>query len=221
MTETGRRWSHGGSGRSAARGRPAPTRAAPDRYDCAVSNPESNPWRRVSRRVAYENPWISILHDEVVRPDGKPGIYGVVHFGHLAIGVVPMDAQDRVLLVGQFRYTMDRYSWEVPEGGGDFDEDPEAAARRELVEETGYRGGKWRELCRAELSNSVSDEITIMFVATDLEAGEASPEGTEQIQMRWVPFDETMAMVRRGEIRDAMTILALQQLALERASGRG
>jgi 8-oxo-dGTP pyrophosphatase MutT (NUDIX family) len=182
-----------------------------------VSNPEANPWRRVSRRVAYENPWITILHDEVIRPDGKPGIYGVVQFGHLAIGVVPMDAQDRVLLVGQFRYTMDHYSWEVPEGGGDFDEDPEAAARRELAEETGYRGGKWRELCRAELSNSVSDEETIMFVATDLEAGEATPEGTEQIQMRWVPFDETMAMIRRGEIRDAMTILAMQQLALERA----
>jgi 8-oxo-dGTP pyrophosphatase MutT (NUDIX family) len=186
-----------------------------------VSNPESNPWRRVSRRVAYDNPWIEILHDDVIRPDGEPGIYGVVHFKHLAIGVVPMDAQDRVLLVGQFRYTMDHYSWEVPEGGGDFDEDPEAAARRELVEETGYRGGVWRELCRAELSNSVSDEVTIMFVATDLEAGEASPEGTEQIEMRWVPFHEAMAMIRAGDIRDAMTILALQQLALERVSAGG
>jgi 8-oxo-dGTP pyrophosphatase MutT (NUDIX family) len=174
-----------------------------------------------SRRVAYENPWIEILHDEVVRPDGKPGIYGVVHFRHLAIGVVPVDASDRVLLVGQFRYTMDRYSWEIPEGGGDFDESPEEAARRELVEETGYSGGKWRELCRAELSNSVTDEITILFVASDLDAGPASPEGTEQLQLRWVPFDEVMAMIRRGEITDAMTILALQQLALERAAAKG
>ena len=186
-----------------------------------MSTTESNHWRQISRRVAYENPWIEILHDDVIRPDGNPGIYGVVHFRHLAIGVVPMDAQDRVLLVGQFRYTMDHYSWEVPEGGGDFDEDPEAAARRELVEETGYRGGKWRELCRAELSNSVTDETTIMFVATDLDAGEASPEGTEQIQMRWVPFDEAMAMIGRGEIRDAMTIMALQQLALERVGAKG
>jgi ADP-ribose pyrophosphatase len=185
-----------------------------------VSTTESNPWRRLSRRVAYENPWIEILHDDVIRPDGNPGIYGVVHFRHLAIGVVPLDTvRDEVLLVGQFRYTLDHYSWEVPEGGGDFDENPEAAARRELVEETGYRGGKWRELCRAELSNSVTDEVTIMFVATELEAGEASPEGTEQIQMRWVPFDEAMAMIRRGEIADAMTILGLQQLALERAHG--
>jgi 8-oxo-dGTP pyrophosphatase MutT (NUDIX family) len=182
-----------------------------------VSASELNPWRRVSRRVAYENPWIEILHDEVVRPDGRPGIYGVVHFKHLAIGVVPLDPSDRVLLVGQYRYTHDHYSWEIPEGGGGFDESPQEAARRELVEETGYRGGQWRELCRAELSNSVTDEVTILFVATDLEPGPAAPEGTEQLQSRWVPFDEAMAMIGRGEIADAMTILALQQLALERA----
>jgi 8-oxo-dGTP pyrophosphatase MutT (NUDIX family) len=183
-----------------------------------VSTIEGNPWQRVSRRVAYENPWIEILHDDVVRPDGKPGIYGVVHFRHLAIGVVPLDTgTDRVLLVGQFRYTMNHYSWEIPEGGGDFDEFPEAAARRELVEETGYSGGEWRELCRAELSNSISDEVTILFVATGLEAGPASPEGTERLQVRWVAFDEVMAMIANGEIADAMTILAMQTLALERA----
>ena len=185
-----------------------------------MSSIESNPWERVSRRVAYENPWIEILHDDVVRPDGKPGIYGVVHFRHLAIGVVPLDASDRVLLVGQFRYTMNHYSWEIPEGGGDFDEFPEAAARRELAEETGYVGGEWRELCRAELSNSVSDEVTILFAASGLEAGPASPEGTEQLQLRWVAFDEVMTMIARGEIADAMTILAMQQLALERAAGQ-
>jgi 8-oxo-dGTP pyrophosphatase MutT (NUDIX family) len=183
-----------------------------------MSSHEDNPWRRVSRRVAYENPWIEILHDDVMRPDGKPGIYGVVHFRHLAIGVVPIDADDRVLLVGQFRYTVDRYSWEIPEGGGDLDEEPEAAARRELAEETGFVGGEWRELCRAELSNSVTDEITVLFAATGLEAGPAAPEGTEQLQLRWVPFDEAMAMIARGEIADAMTILAMQQLALERAT---
>ena len=191
------------------------------RYDCGVNQSERNPWRRISRRVAYENPWIEVLHDDVIRPDGQPGIYGVVHFRHLAIGVVPLDRSDRVLLVGQYRYTLDRYSWEIPEGGGDLDEDPEAAARRELVEETGYTGGRWRELCRAELSNSVTDETTILFVATDLEAGPASPEGTEQLQLRWVPFEEAMAMIGRGEITDAMSVLALQAVALERAgSGR-
>jgi 8-oxo-dGTP pyrophosphatase MutT (NUDIX family) len=185
-----------------------------------VNSTESNPWRRVSRRVAYQNPWIELLHDDVIRPDGKPGIYGVVHFLHLAIGVVPIDASDRVLLVGQYRYAPDHYSWEIPEGGGDFDEDPEAAARRELVEETGLFGGEWREICRAELSNSVSDEVAILFVATGLEAGPASPEGTEQLGLRWVAFDEVMAMIARHEIVDAMTILAVQQLALERAAER-
>ncbi|MGA3030481.1 MAG: NUDIX hydrolase [Candidatus Limnocylindrales bacterium] len=186
-----------------------------------MSASELNPWHRVSRRVAYENPWVEILHDDVVRPDGQPGIYGVVHFRHLAIGVVPVDADDRVLLVGQYRYTLDHYSWEIPEGGGDLDEEPEAAARRELVEETGYSGGHWRELCRAELSNSLTDEVTILFVASGLEPGPSSPEGTEQLQLRWVPFVEVMAMIRRGEIADAMTILAMQQLALERATARG
>lgn len=162
-----------------------------------------------------------MLHDEVVRPDGQPGIYGVVHFLHRAIGVVPLDRDtDRVLLVGQYRYPLDRYSWEVPEGGGEFDEDPEAAARRELTEETGYAEGEWRELWRGDLSNSVTDEVAIMFVATGLVAGPASPEGTEELATRWVPFDEAMGMIAAGEIRDAMSIIALQALALERAASR-
>ena len=188
-----------------------------------MSTAESNPWRRVSRRVAYENPWVELRHDDVIRPDGEPGIYGVVHFRHRAVGVVPLDlATDRVLLVGQWRYSMDRYSWEIPEGGGRFDEEPEEAARRELAEETGYTGGTWRELCRAELSNSVTDEVAVAFVATDLVAGDAFPEATEELRMRWVPFDEVMAMIERGEILDALTIMPMQRLALERAgSGRG
>lgn len=178
-----------------------------------------NPWRRTSRRVAYENPWLEILHDEVIRPDGRPGTYGVVHFLHRAIGVVPLDSADCVLLVGQYRYTMSHYSWEIPRGGGGLAELPQEAARRELLEETGYRGGHWRELCQAELSNSVTDELMILFVASGLEAGPASPEGTERLQLRWVPFDEVMAMIDRREIADAMTIMALQQLAVERAGG--
>jgi 8-oxo-dGTP pyrophosphatase MutT (NUDIX family) len=186
-----------------------------------VNERDKNPWQRKSRRLAYENPWIQLYHDEVVRPDGEPGIYGVVHFRHRAIGVVPLDSErDRVLLVGQFRYTLDRYSWEIPEGGGRFDESPEEAARRELAEETGYAGGTWRELCRCHLSNSVTDETAVLFVATDLVAGTATPEGTEEIEMRWVAFDEAIAMIARREIDDAMTIVALQAVALERRVNR-
>jgi 8-oxo-dGTP pyrophosphatase MutT (NUDIX family) len=143
----------------------------------------------------------------------------VVHFRHYAVGVVPLDAAtDRVLLVGQWRYTMDRYSWEIPEGGADFDEDPEAAARRELAEETGYTGGTWRLVCEAELSNSVSDEVAYAFVATDLVPGTAAPEPTEELKTRWVPFAEALAMIERGEIRDALTIMPLLALARERAA---
>ncbi len=181
---------------------------------------DSNPWRRRSRRTAYENAWITVWHDEVVRPDGQHGIYGVVHFPTRAVGVVPIDADDRVLLVGQHRYTLDRYSWEIPEGGSPRDEDPLDGAARELREETGYAATEWRVLLEADLSNSVSDEEAILYVATGLVPGEADPEGTERLDVRWVPFDDAIAMCRDGAIRDAMTILALDRLALERSAGR-
>jgi 8-oxo-dGTP pyrophosphatase MutT (NUDIX family) len=181
-----------------------------------MSPDASNPWIRNSRRLVYDNPWIELFHDDVTQPDGNPGIYGVVHFKHRAVGVVPVRANgSEVLLVGQFRYTLDRYSWEIPEGGGRFDESPEEAARRELAEETGYVGGRWRELLRCDLSNSVTDEVAVLFVAEDPEAGNATPEGTERIEARWVPFSEALAMIG-AEITDVMTIVALQTVALER-----
>ncbi len=175
-----------------------------------------NPWQRQTRRVAYENPWLTVWHDEVIRPDGAPGIYGVVHFANRAIGVLAIDDADRVLLVGQYRYPLDAYSWEIPEGGGGPNESALDAARRELVEETGFVAETWRELGRAALSNSVSDELAAFFVATDLHAGTASPEGTEELQTRWVPFDEALAMTLDGRISDALSMLAIQREALDR-----
>jgi ADP-ribose pyrophosphatase len=141
-----------------------------------------NPWTLLSRRIAYENPWIRVYHDDVLRPDRQPGIYGVVHYRNRAVGVVPIDAADRVLLVGQFRYVLGAYSWEIPEGGAPFDEDPLEAARRELREETGYTAAHWQPIARAHLSNCVSDEEAILYLATELTAGEASPEPTEDLQ---------------------------------------
>ena len=108
-----------------------------------------NPWTRLSRTVVYQNPWITLFHDEVRRPDGLPGIYGVVHYRNRAVGVVPLDEQDRVLLVGQYRYTLDLYSWEIPEGGGGMEEELLAAAQRELLEETGYSAGAGTSWCGA------------------------------------------------------------------------
>lgn len=177
---------------------------------------QSNPWRRLSRRVAYENPWITVWHDEVVRPDGRAGIYGIVHFPYPATGVVALDDAGRVLLVGQFRYTMDAYSWEIPEGAGAAGETPLEGAQRELREETGYTAREWREVGRCWTSDSVTDERAYLFVATGLTAGPAAPEGTEPIEVRWAALDEALAMCRDGRIQDAMSVVALQWVALER-----
>jgi 8-oxo-dGTP pyrophosphatase MutT (NUDIX family) len=176
----------------------------------------AGPWTRRTRRVAYENPWITIWHDEVIRPDGEPGIYGVVHFAHLAVGVLVVDDADRVLLVGQHRYALDQYSWEIPEGGVPAGESPLDGARRELREETGVDASDWTEIARTHLSNSVSDEVAVLFLATSLTDGIATPDGTEALAVRWVPFDEVLAMTLDGRITDALTVLAVQRAALAR-----
>jgi 8-oxo-dGTP pyrophosphatase MutT (NUDIX family) len=177
---------------------------------------DTGPWTRRTRRVAYENPWITIWHDEVTQPDGEPGIYGVVHFANLAVGVLAIDDQGRVLLVGQHRYVLDQYSWEIPEGGVPAGESPLDGARRELREETGIAAADWIELSRSHLSNSVSDEEAVLFLATGLTDGVATPDGTESLVVRWVPFDEVLAMTMDGQITDAITTIAVQHAALAR-----
>jgi 8-oxo-dGTP pyrophosphatase MutT (NUDIX family) len=172
---------------------------------------------RHTRRVAYENPWITVWHDDVSRPDGSPGIYGVVHFANLAAGVVALDGSDRIVLVGQHRYTFDADSWEIPEGGVPADESALEGARRELREETGVDASTWREIARVDLSNSVTDERAVLYLATDLTLGEATPDPTEALAVRWVPFDEALAMTLDGRITDAMSVVAIQRVALERA----
>ena len=176
----------------------------------------AGPWTRHSRRVAYENPWITVWHDEVTRPDGAPGIYGVVHFANLAVGVLALDEADRVLLVGQHRYALDAYSWEIPEGGVPDGETALDGARRELLEETGVDAAHWSEIARVHLSNSVSDELAVLFLATGLSEGAATPDGTEELERRWVPFDDVLAMTLDGRITDALTVVAIQRLALIR-----
>ena len=182
--------------------------------------PVGNPWTRRSRRLAYENAWIQVHHDDVTRPDGEPGIYGVVHFRNRAVGVVAIDAADRVVLVGQYRYTLDRYSWEIPEGGVPDGEDPLEGARRELREETGIEAATWRDIGAFDLSNSITDETGVLYLATDLTDGQAAPDATEELHLRRVPFAEVVAMMDRGELLDAMSQLAIERVARLRASER-
>ena len=179
----------------------------------------NGPWIRNARRVAYENPWLTVWHDDVTRPDGAPGIYGVVHFANTAAGVLVLDDDDRVLLVGQHRYTLDAYSWEIPEGGVPDGETALDGARRELREETGVEATDWSELARIHLSNSVTDEVAILFLATGLTQGAATPDGTEDLEIRWLPFEEVLAMTLDGRISDVMTVVAVERLALLRVRG--
>ena len=155
-------------------------------------------------------------HDDVTRPDGGPGIYGVVHFRNAAAGVVVLDDADQVLLVGQHRYTLDDYSWEIPEGGVAPNEDPLDGIRRELREETGMSAREWRQIGSYALSNSITDERGLLWLATGLSEGEAAPDPTEDLAVRWVPFDEALAMTVDGRITDAVSIMGIQRVALIR-----
>lgn len=179
------------------------------------------PWRRLARGVAYQNRWITVWHDEVLGPNGGRRPYGVVHFQGIAAGIVALDAEARVLLVGQHRYPLDEYSWEIPEGGVPAGEDLLAGAKRELREETGVTAAHWRELGRFHLSNSVTDEVGVLFVATDLRQEAPDPEDTEQLAVRWVPFAEALAMTLDGRISDALAVIGIQRVALERSRAPG
>lgn len=179
---------------------------------------DDNPWTTLSSRPIYANPWIEVREDQVLRPDGQPGIYGVVHFRNKAVGVLPVDDDGHVWLVGQHRYPLNAYSWEIPEGGGHGDEDPEQTARRELLEETGFTADRLEFLGRSHLSNSVSDELAYLYRATGLTPGESQPEGTEQILVRRFDWATAWKMVEDGVITDSMSVIALLREALRRAS---
>jgi len=179
-----------------------------------------NPWTTLSMRTVYDNPWIRVREDQVVHPNGHHGIYGTVHFKNLAIGIVAIDDEDNVHLVGQYRYPLNRYSWEIPEGGCPEGEDPLHAAQRELLEETGLRAQDWKLAGRTETSNSVCDEEALWFLATGLVQGEARPEGSEVLERKRVPLTEALRMIDDHEITDALSIVALLHFARLKDSGR-
>jgi 8-oxo-dGTP pyrophosphatase MutT (NUDIX family) len=184
-----------------------------------TSHDARNPWTTLASRLVYENPWIRVREDRVLRPDGQPGIYGVVEFKNRGVGVLPVDADGCVWLVGQYRYPLELYSWEIPEGGSPAGESPEETAIRELREETGLTAGKLELIATAHLSNSVCDELAFIYRATELAHGPAMPEGTEELHAKRVPWDEAWAMLRRGEITDSMSVIALLNEAVRRLEG--
>lgn len=170
---------------------------------------EKNPWKTLESRKIYENNWIGLTEHEVINPSGGPGIYGQVHFKNLAIGILPLDLDLNTWLVGQYRFPLNAYSWEIPEGGGPLHLPPLDSAKRELLEETGLTASHWTEIQRMHLSNSVSDELAIIYLATGLTAGQAEPEETEELSVRQLPFNEAYQMVLRGEITDSMSVAAI------------
>jgi len=165
------------------------------------------PWEIKSTEKIFANPWIELISHNVIQPDGSSGTYGVVGFNNLAIGVLPFDAEGNVTLVGQHRFPLDRYSWELPEGGGQKDKPALESAARELAEETGLRANSWLQLTEFDVSNSVTDERAICFLAWDLEQGTTAPEPSEELTIRKVPFKKLLEMVLSGEISDGLTIV--------------
>jgi 8-oxo-dGTP pyrophosphatase MutT (NUDIX family) len=170
---------------------------------------QKNPWEKISSEVKYDNPWISLTEYKVNTPAGTEGIYGKVHFKNIAIGVIALDKENHTFLVGQYRFPLDLYSWEIPEGGCPEGTDWLTAAKRELKEETGFEAGKWTEILQMHVSNSVSDEFAVVYVAQDLIAGEAAPEDTEDLQVIKMPFKQAVEWVMEGKITDSISIAAI------------
>ncbi|TDQ09276.1 NUDIX domain-containing protein [Pedobacter metabolipauper] len=168
-----------------------------------------NPWETVDSKQVYDNNWIGLTEHNVINPSGGKGIYGVVHFKNYAIGILPLDHDLNTWLVGQYRFPLNAYSWEIPEGGGPLDAEPLESAKRELLEETGLTASTWIEIQRMHLSNSVSDELAIVYIAKDLSMGIAEPEETEQLMLRKLPFEEVYQMVIHGQITDSMSVAAI------------
>jgi 8-oxo-dGTP pyrophosphatase MutT (NUDIX family) len=175
---------------------------------------EESPWKILHENPVYDNPWISLSQYSVVTPSGTPGIYGKVHFKNKAIGILAVDEHHHIWLVGQWRFPLGAWSWEIPEGGGPTGSDPLDTARRELKEETGLVASQWSELLRSHLSNSVSDEEGIIYLAQGLEQFEVNREETEaDMKVVRLPFIEAFEMVMEGKITDSLSMMAILKAA--------
>jgi 8-oxo-dGTP pyrophosphatase MutT (NUDIX family) len=180
---------------------------------------ERNPFRTLSSREVYDNPWIRVVEHQVLKPHGGEGVYGVVHFKNRAVGVVPYQ-DGEIWLVGQYRFPLGFYSWEIPEGGAALDERIEDCAARELREETGLSAGRLSKLFSMHLSNSVTDEVAHVFLATELELGTSCPDDTEVLSLKRLPLAEVLSLIEAGIITDSITVAATFRLALLEREGR-
>lgn len=172
-----------------------------------------NNWKTLSSETVYENAWLELSHRDVINPSGNKGIYGLVKFKNQAIGVIPVDSDNNIYLVGQYRYAIDEYSWEIPEGGGALGADPLDAAKRELKEETGLLANKWTKLSRIHTSNSATNEEGFLFIAEELTQDLAEPEDTEDLQVWKLPLKDAVEMVMRSEITDSLSVAAILMTA--------
>jgi 8-oxo-dGTP pyrophosphatase MutT (NUDIX family) len=169
-------------------------------------------WKKLSSRLVWENDWMGVYEDDVINPGGGRNLYGHIHFKNRAVAIVPLDDDGNTWLVGQDRYTLGEWSWELPMGGAPLDEDPLDAAKRELREETGLTATDWSELMRLHTSNSITNEVGVVFVARKLTQGRTEFEETEDLEIRKLPLAEAIAMARSGEITDAISVAALLRM---------
>jgi 8-oxo-dGTP pyrophosphatase MutT (NUDIX family) len=172
-----------------------------------------NTWKKLSTTITYSNPWIEVQHHEVLNPSGGEGIYGQVNFKNIAVGVVPVDAEGNTYLVGQFRFPLEEYSWEIPEGGCPIGEDVLAAAKRELLEETGLLAQNWTVISRIHTSNSVCNEVGFIFLAENLTQGDAEPEETEDLKIKKLTLKAAVELVMNNQITDSISIAGLLKVA--------
>jgi ADP-ribose pyrophosphatase len=176
---------------------------------------EHNPWKTLKSEQVYESAWIKVVKHECLNPADKPAIYSVVNFKNLAIGVLPLDDQNNTWLVGQWRYPLNQYSWEIPEGGGPLGVEPEESALRELKEETGIIAKKLTELMRLHLSNSATDELAIVYLAKDLSFEDSEPEESEVLQVKKMHINDAFKMVNEGKITDAISVAAIMKVWMD------
>ncbi len=173
-----------------------------------------NPWQTIQEKRMYDNPWIRVDEHDVINPSGNPGIYGVVHFKNIAIGIIPVDEEGYTWLVGQYRYPLQAYSWEIIEGGGPIGIDPLESAKRELLEETGMTAEHWELIIpKMHLSNSVTDEYAMIYVAKGLTQGTAQPTDTEDLTLQRIPLVDAIEKVRSGDITDSISVAGLLWLS--------